>query len=416
MLRYTTKKQVGDSNENISSVQVLNQFNLKKKRANSALAKYKGGRYTNFPLKYGLKMDQFDVLLSYLKPILDLFNDKPWLQGGAVFLITFIFAALFSWIIFKFLKMLTSKTKTYLDDRLLAIARPPIYYSLVITGFSAAVRIMPLSVKLTENLLFGFQTIGVIIWMVALNRVSKIILQQLAWGSKDHRLIQPQTLPLFDNLSKVVIFAIAGYVIFQIWGIDMTAWVASAGIVGLAVSFAAKDTLANLFSGVFILADSPYKIGDYVVLDGDQRGKVTHIGLRSTRLVTRDDVEVTVPNSIMGNSKVTNQSGGPNPKFRIRVKIGVAYGTDIDQLREVLMAIATTEPLVTESPEPRVRFRNFGASSLDFELLCWIEDPELRGRTLDKLNVSTYKRLNEENIEIPYSKQDLYIKELPNKT
>ena len=354
-----------------------------------------------------------DNLETILQPILQFFDHQPWVQGGAVFIITFVIASFLSWIIFRILKMLTSKTETYLDDRLLAIARPPIYYSLVITGFSTAIKIMPLSDNLTNQLIHGFKTIGVIIWMVALIRTSKIILQQLAWGKGNHRLIQPQTLPLFDNLSKVIIFAIAGYIIFQIWGIDMTAWVASAGIVGLAVSFAAKDTLANLFSGVFILADSPYKIGDYVVLDGNQRGKVIHIGLRSTRLVTRDDVEVTVPNSIMGNSKVTNQSGGPNPKFRIRVKIGVAYGTDIDQVREILMDIATNEPLVTETPEPRVRFRNFGASSLDFELLCWIEDPELRGRTLDKLNVAVYKKLNEHEIEIPYSKQDLYIKELP---
>jgi len=77
------------------------------------------------------------------------------------------------------------------------------------------------------------------------------------------------------------------------------------------------------------------------------------------------------------------------------------------------MDIATNEPLLTETPEPRVRFRIFGASSLDFELLGWIEDPELRGRTLHKLNSEVYKRFNEENIEIPYSKQDLYIKELP---
>ncbi len=366
-----------------------------------------------FFLFVNLQMDRFDALQDFLQPFLDVFDNQPWFQGGAVFLITFIFASLVSWLIFRFLKMLTSRTKTYLDDRLLVIARPPIYYSLVITGFSTAVRIMPLSEDLTANLINGFQSIGVIIWMVALIRVSKIALQQLAWGTKDHRLIQPQTLPLFDNLSKVVIFAIAGYIIFQIWGIDMTAWVASAGIVGLAVSFAAKDTLANLFSGVFILADSPYKIGDYVVLDGNQRGKVTHIGLRSTRLVTRDDVEVTVPNSIMGNSKVTNQSGGPNPKFRIRVKVGVAYGTDIDLVRETLMDIAKSEPLVTKVPEPRVRFRNFGDSSLDFELLCWIEDPELRGRTLDKLNVATYKQFNEKNIEIPFNKQDVYIKEFP---
>ena len=354
-----------------------------------------------------------DNLEAYLQPILQFFENQPWLQGGAVFLITFFIASLISWVIFRALKILTSKTESYLDDRLLVIARPPIYYSLVITGFSTAVKIMPITDSLSDKLIYGFKTVGVVIWMTALIRVSKIVLQQLAWSEGKDGLVKPQTLPLFDNLSKVGIVAIAGYVIFQIWGIDMTAWVASAGIVGLAVSFAAKDTLSNLFSGVFILADSPYKIGDYVVLDGNQRGKVTHIGLRSTRLVTRDDVEVTVPNSIMGNSKITNQSGGPDPKFRIRVKIGVAYGTNIEKVREILMEIAHAETLVTKTPEPRVRFRVFGASSLDFELLCWIQDPELRGRTLDKLNVAIYNKFNEENIEIPYSKQDLYIKELP---
>ncbi len=358
-------------------------------------------------------MENIEDIKTFLEPLLHLFEDQPWVQGGAIFLITFLFASIISWIIFRILKMLTSRTKTYLDDRLLNIARPPIYYSLVITGFSTAVKIMPLSESLSDKLIYGFKTIGVFIWMIALIRTSKIVLQQLAWGKEKFRMIQPQTLPLFDNLSKLVIIAIAGYIIFQIWGVDMTAWVASAGIMGLAISFAAKDTLANLFSGVFILADTPYKIGDYVVLDGNQRGKVTHIGLRSTRLVTRDDVEVTVPNSIMGNSKVTNQSGGPNPKFRIRVKVGVAYGTDIDQVREILMEIAENEPLVTKTPTPRVRFRTFGDSSLDFELLCWIEDPELRGRTLDKLNVAIYHRFNDESIEIPYSKQDVYIKELP---
>jgi small-conductance mechanosensitive channel len=95
------------------------------------------------------------------------------------------------------------------------------------------------------------------------------------------------------------------------------------------------------------------------------------------------------------------------------VKVGVAYGTDIEKVREILMEIALAEALVTKMPEPRVRFRVFGASSLDFELLCWIQDPELRGRTLDKLNVAVYNKFNEEKIEIPYSKQDLYIKELP---
>jgi MscS family membrane protein len=179
------------------------------------------------------------------------------------------------------------------------------------------------------------------------------------------------------------------------------------------VGFAAKDTLANLFSGVFILADAPYKIGDYIVLDSGERGKVTHIGIRSTRLLTRDDVEITIPNAIMGNSRITNESGGPYEKFRIRVAVGAAYGSDIDQVKAILMAVATGEPEVCEDPAPRVRFRAFGASSLDMELLCWVENPEFRGRVLDALNTTIYKRFRDEGVEIPYSKHDIYIKEMP---
>jgi small-conductance mechanosensitive channel len=193
----------------------------------------------------------------------------------------------------------------------------------------------------------------------------------------------------------------------------MTAWLASAGIVGIAIGFAAKDTLANLFSGVFILADAPYKIGDYVVLDSGERGKVTHIGIRSTRLLTRDDVEITIPNAIMGNTRIINESGGPHEKFRIRVSVGVAYGSDIDQVKEMLMNIAVTEPHVCETPTPRVRFRTFGASSLDIDLMCWVVNPEVRDVVLDTLNTTIYKQFKAEGIEIPYSKQDIYIKEMP---
>ncbi|GAB5382466.1 MAG: hypothetical protein Alis3KO_38810 [Aliiglaciecola sp.] len=193
----------------------------------------------------------------------------------------------------------------------------------------------------------------------------------------------------------------------------MTAWLASAGIIGIAVGFAAKDTLANLFSGVFIIADAPYKVGDYVVLDSGERGEITHIGIRSTRMLTRDDVEITIPNSVMGNSKIINESGGPHEKSRCRVPIGVSYETDIDLVRDLLMAIALSEESVCTEPEPRVRFRRFSGSALDFELLVWIDKPELKGRIIDILNCEILKKFRENNIEIPYSKHDLYIKQVP---
>ena len=364
-----------------------------------------------------MKDEQLAVEENYellIEPLLKVFEGHPILQGSAFILLTFLFASILTWLVSKILKALSSKTSTYLDDHLVTIAKMPVYYSLMMIGFSTGIRQMDLSDKVTGWWLLGFKTFGVIIWMIFFIRISKILLKQLAWLGNRHRLIQPQTLPLFDNLSKVLIVIIALYIGFQIWNIDMTAWLASAGVVGIAVGFAAKDTLANLFSGVFILADAPYKIGDYIVLDSTgMRGKVTQIGLRSTRLLTRDDVEVTIPNSIMGNSQVINQSGGPHPKFRVRAKVGVAYGTDIDYVRELLLKIAAEEPLICKDPAPRLRFRQFGASSLDFELLGWVKDPELRGRTLDSLYTTIYNRFNKEGIEIPYDKRDVYIKEMP---
>lgn len=250
-------------------------------------------------------------------------------------------------------------------------------------------------------------------WSAFVMRVTRNILLHMSRRQGSGLVIRQHTLPLYNNIALIAVLTLAVYLLFHIWNIDMTAWLASAGIVGIAVGFAAKDTLANLFAGAFILADAPYKIRDYIVLDNTQRGKVTNIGLRSTRILTRDDVEVTVPNSVIGNSSVINESGGPHVKYRVGIQVGVAYGSDIDLVRSVLMDIAAANEGVCRDPEHRVRFRSFGASALQFELLCWIEDPELRGRIVDALNCSIYKQFIENGIEIPYAKHDVYIKGWP---
>ncbi|BCL62549.1 mechanosensitive ion channel protein MscS [Desulfomarina profundi] len=272
---------------------------------------------------------------------------------------------------------------------------------------------MPLAEKWEILSLRCIRTIGVLIWMVFFIRLATLLLKRIAGLSNKYSFIQHRTVTLFDNLAKVIIFGAATYAVFVIWDINMTAWLASAGVAGIAIGFAAKDTLSNLFAGVFILADAPYKVGDYIVLDKGDRGKVTNIGLRSTRILTRDDVEITVPNSIIGNTTITNQSGGPHEKLRVRLKVGVAYGSDIDKVRTILMQIADKDRQVCKFPPPRVRFRLFGTSSLDFELLFWVNHPEERGRVLDALNTKVYQKFTEESIEIPYSKQDIYIKGLP---
>lgn len=341
------------------------------------------------------------------------FDDYPWMQALGMVAASILIAWIFDRFIISTLKRLAVKTKFEIDDRLIELLHGPIYSSIIILGLALAVHTLE-PVEPFDFIIYSvLQSIAYLIWAVLILRVTKLVLGHVARSDRHISILHPQTLPLFENITNIAIFVFAVYIIFSTWHVDMTAWLASAGIVGIAIGFAAKDTLANLFSGVFILADAPYKIGDFVVLDTGERGEVTHIGIRSTRLLTRDDIEVTVPNSVMGNTKIINESGGPGEKYRIRIAVGVAYGSDIDKVREVLVNIALNEEAVCEDPEPRVRFRAFGASGLDFELLCWIDQPVLRGRLTDRLNCQVYKRFIEEKIEIPYSKHDLYIKEMP---
>jgi small-conductance mechanosensitive channel len=220
-------------------------------------------------------------------------------------------------------------------------------------------------------------------------------------------------LSLLHNAAKVVLAAMAVYFVFLAWNIDVTAWLASAGIVGLALSFAAKDTLSNLFAGVSIVVDAPYKTGDYIILDSGERGVVTDIGLRSTRILTRDDVEITVPNGIIGNSTIINEAGGPPSQHRIRIGVGVAYGSDLDHVIDTLQKVAEDNKDILGKPEPRVRFRLFGDSSLNFELLGWIADPANRGRVKHELNCAVYRAFSEEGIQIPFPQRDVYVHTVP---
>lgn len=339
--------------------------------------------------------------------------DSP-LERAAVILVGAVVVALVAKMAFRHLvHRLTKSTDTDVDDRLASILQGPVFWSIVFGGAWLAEIPLDLNQKFAMAVKGVMLTTIVVMWSLALLRSSKVILEALSRNVDRVKWIQPKTVPLLDMVAKFLVAGAGIYFICVAWGIPLTSWLASAGIVGIAVGFAAKDTLANLFSGVFILADAPYKVGDFVILDGGLRGEVQEIGVRSTRILTRDDVEVTVPNAVIANARIVNETGGPYDKMRVRVKVAAAYGSDVDQVRDVLLSCAEGAPWLATDPAPRVRFRAFGDSGLDFELLAWIERPLYRGRVLDELNRRVYKAFIAAGIEIPYPKQDVYVKELP---
>ena len=335
------------------------------------------------------------------------------LDAGRILLIGLAAALLVRLALFPFLLRLTRRTRAGVDDQLVLALRRPAVWSLVAVAAGAALRGLGPGAGLEFALLGLIKTFVILLWCAAGLRVGAIFLEAMSRNRERLEWIQPKTLPVLRITWQVVVVGGTLYFLLAAWHVNATSWLASAGVLGIAVGFAAKDTLANLFAGVFILADAPYQIGDFVILDSGLRGRITDIGVRSSRLLTRDDVEVTVPNAIIANGKIVNETGGPYQKMRVRVAVDVAYDSDVDRVREILLGCVEGVAHVLDSTEPRVRFRSFGESGLRHELLAWIEEPVYRGRVLDELNSRVLKAFRAAGIEIPYAKRDVYVRQMP---
>jgi small-conductance mechanosensitive channel len=351
-------------------------------------------------------MEQLSLVLSKA-------NSVPGLGPALVVVGAVLVAALVRMVFFRLAIRLTRKSRSEVDDRIVLALRGPTVTSIVLAGLAWALTNTDVGTTAQTVGRGALITLVALLWTTALFRIGRILLDVISRRVDQLPLIQPKTLPLFDMILKILVVGGFLYFVCIAWHIPLTSWLTSAGIVGIAVGFAAKDTLANLFSGIFIIADAPYKLGDYIILDQGVRGIVSDIGIRSTRLLTRDDVEVTVPNAVIANAQIINETGGPHEKMRVRISVQAAYGSDIDAVRQVLLSAVDGAEHVSDEPAPRVRFRSFGDSGLDFELLAWIDEPVYRGKVIDALNTAVYKRFNAAGIEIPFPKRDVYIKEQP---
>ena len=351
-------------------------------------------------------------LIARIQQLAELIGPNVYLQAAIIAAAFMIVGKIADWIISGIIGRIANKSVNEYDDRFVALVHRPVFLSFVLLGLALATRRMGISAT-PEFITIGvLKTIAIFVWFSTLSNLMKLLVEVFS-RTKDSKIVQTGMLSLLHNVMKIVVVALAGYFLFLAWNINVTAWLASAGIVGLALSFAAKDTLSNLFAGVSIIMDAPYKTGDFIILDSGERGVVTDIGLRSTRILTRDDIEITIPNGVIGNGKIINEAGGPSSQHRIRVAVGVAYGSDVDQVIEVLEEVAVENNDVLVTPAPRVRFRLFGESSLDFELLVWIARPIDRGRVKHELNCAVYKALNKYNIEIPFPQRVLHVRTMP---
>ena len=216
------------------------------------------------------------------------------------------------------------------------------------------------------------------------------------------------------TILRLIHYSIAGIVFYQaitMIGIKLTGLAFFVGILSVGIGFGLQNITNNFVSGLILLFERPVKPGDMVTV-GDTEGRVQEIQMRATTVLTRDNVTIIVPNSQFVSDTVTNWSHR-DPKVRIHIPVGVAYGSDVPLVTELLLKVAKDHPQIIDEPSPNVRFTGFGDSSLDFELLGWITEPMLRKKILSDLNYAIDDALRQHDVTIPFPQRDLHLQSLP---
>ena len=276
----------------------------------------------------------------------------------------------------------------------------PIYVTVFLAGVYLSAQLLP-EVGIGFYISSVAMSVILILWSYAVIRLSGRII-----GASNNAPTDRQITPIFKNVLTFFIILGAFFLLLGIWNVNVTPLLASAGVIGIVLGIAAQDSLGNFFSGLSLYLDKTYKLGDMIQLESGERGTVIDMSIRSTTILTRDNIAITVPNSELNSTQVVNESS-PVRRRRIRLDVGVAYGSDLKQVKEALLEIADEEDLILETPSPGVRFQEFGDSAIVAQLQCHIEHPALRGRAKHFLIERIDERFREEEIKIPFPQREM---------
>jgi small-conductance mechanosensitive channel len=315
------------------------------------------------------------------------------------------------WIIDKGLVRFSQRTRTSFDDAILAAVRTPLFWLILFIAVQIALdQLTFLSDTWQAN---REHLVFVLYLLVGYILVHRLVGNLMQWYGREmakrtESPVDEQVLPFLRRVVLILLAVIAFIVLLSHFGVDVSALVTTLGITSLAIALAAQAALADTISGFAIIADRPFRIGDRIeILELKTWGDVTDIGLRSTRILTRDNRLVVVPNSVIGKSLVVNHSV-PSTVYRVETHIGVAYGTDVDHARKIMIEAVRAQDWVMKDERIEALFVEWGDSALIFRVRCWIENYVETRRILDKLNSCLYKALRDAGIDVPFPTRTLY--------
>ena len=356
-----------------------------------------------------------DIFTRYFDQLIALFGTQDTVANNLAKAAIVLLAAFVLWLILKWMMGILEKKSVRF--KLLAVRKELFIVlrkgvGLVLVWLVGLIWIRLLQLAVAEKI---FHAVFIVLAATPVKTVLLIFLEYLErnLAERTETNLDNIVIDLLNKFSGAIVYATAIVIALDVLGVNVMPFIAGAGVLGVAVGFAAKDTLSNLIAGILLIIDRPFEIGDRIEVwsvpaGSASWGDVIDIGLRATRIKTTDNIVVIIPNNEIMTRDIVNYTCISN-SIRVRINIGIAYQADLDKAKALIVQAARSADWILSNPAPKVVVRNFGESSVDLQARVWIKDARRRMDTIDYITDTVKSLFDQNGIEIPYPKRDITI-------
>jgi len=347
--------------------------------------------------------------------MLEFLKDTQFAQpiySVGIIVLAFILHIAIKLIINKVVLRMTAKTKTDLDDKIVLSFKRHSKNIIIFLAIYYILRIN--SVFFSEYINLIFQDIFYIIFfIIVMSMIFFTISIIIDWymnvlAKRSDKNIVTEFGPLIQRLIKGLVIIIGATVVLEHFNVDIKGLVVSLGVGSLALAFAAQDTLGNMIAGFVIMMDRPFRKGDRIKLENGQLGDVYDIGLRSIKIMDFENTIHIIPNKEIANKTVINYSY-PDQMIRIKINVGVAYGSNVEKVKKILIQQFKSHKVILDDPSPKSYFTNMAESSLDFMAVGYVAAYKDQWQISEEIRIMIYNALVEAGIEIPFPHRTVTI-------
>ncbi|MHC1736425.1 MAG: mechanosensitive ion channel family protein [Ignavibacteriaceae bacterium] len=353
----------------------------------------------------------------------------------AIIIISVFLAKLFSLIVKKLFLPITKKKEFKVADEIIQVTENGVFRLIIVIGLSIALAVFNDALSLTSlitnktliesypfldeiviilDYILFFAVVFLLVWISF-----KLANIGFHWygvkvNASENKNLSGSLFPLLSKIAKIMITIIAVMIVLAKFKVDISAFVVSLGVGSLAIALAAQETISNMISGFIVMVDRPFRIGDRIKIGTDVVGDVTEIGIRSTKIIDFDNNVIVIPNNDVVKSRIINLSY-PDTLTRVLVEVGVAYGSDLNLVKDLMIKAAVSLEKVDKELKPEAYFMSFGDSSLNMRIAVKTRDYRDAFQVGCDLREKIYEVFNSNNITIPFPQRDLHIIPSPGK-